>query len=449
MDNTRVNSMLTMPIGKLLRKFTPPAMIAMSANAVLNIFEIIILGIGVGIDAFAALACTFPIIILISAFASLVNTGTASKIAMLYAENNQEQALKTFGNSVILLVSFGALLTAVLEIFLEDILRLCGASDVTLPYALVYMRIMLVSTVVLFSMQSMGRLLHIQSRPKVQMMLQIGGITGNVILSVIFVFVFKWGMKGVALASIMCESVSWILYIKIFSNKKAFLHFTKRGFCVDFSLIKEILSIGVSPFAINACGCVVALMINLSLIEVAGEQRDMYLGSYAIVQRITQVLISLISGLGLAMQIITSINIAKQNYIRVRGVLMQSIFNAFIIMCIGYGFISIFADGLMSIFTTDKQMIEIGATALIIGLCTFPFVGSQMVAVSFFQTIRRPRASMIISLTRQLLFLIPMLVILPHLIGVTGVWWSMALADVASVTISWIMLYTETKKLSL
>ncbi len=449
MDNTRVNSMLTMPIGKLLRKFTPPAMIAMSANAVLNIFEIIILGIGVGIDAFAALACTFPIIILISAFASLVNTGTASKIAMLYAENNQEQALKTFGNSFILLVSFGALLTAVLEIFLEDILRLCGASDVTLPYALVYMRIMLVSTVVLFSMQSMGRLLHIQGRPKVQMMLQIGGITGNVILSVIFVFVFKWGMKGVALASIMCESVSWILYIKVFSNKKAFLHFTKRGFCVDFSLIKEILSIGVSPFAINACGCVVALMINLSLIEVAGEQRDMYLGSYAIVQRITQVLISLISGLGLAMQIVTSINIAKQNYIRVRGVLMQSIFNAFIIMCIGYGFISIFADGLMSIFTTDKQMIEIGATALIIGLCTFPFVGSQMVAVSFFQTIRRPRASMIISLTRQLLFLIPMLVILPHLIGVTGVWWSMALADVASVTISWIMLYTETKKLSL
>ena len=449
MDNTRVNSMLTMPIGKLLRKFTPPAMIAMSANAVLNIFEIIILGIGVGIDAFAALACTFPIIILISAFASLVNTGTASKIAMLYAENNQEQALKTFGNSFIMLVSFGALLTAVLEIFLEDILRLCGASDVTLPYALVYMRIMLVSTVVLFSMQSMGRLLHIQGRPKVQMMLQIGGITGNVILSVIFVFVFKWGMKGVALASIMCESVSWILYIKVFSNKKAFLHFTKRGFCVDFSLIKEILSIGVSPFAINACGCVVALVINLSLIEVAGEQRDMYLGSYAIVQRITQVLISLISGLGLAMQIITSINIAKQNYIRVRGVLMQSIFNAFIIMCIGYGFISIFADGLMSIFTTDKQMIEIGATALIIGLCTFPFVGSQMVAVSFFQTIRRPRASMIISLTRQLLFLIPMLIILPHLIGVTGVWWSMALADVASVTISWIMLYTETKKLSL
>ena len=449
MDNTRVNILLTMPIGKLLRRFTPPAMLAMSANAVLNIFELFILGIGVGIDSFAALTCTFPIIILISAFAALVNTGTASKVAMLYAENKQEQALKTFGNSFMLMIGLGVVITVVLEIFLEDILRLCGASDVTLPYALEYMRIMLIATFVLFSMQSMGRLLHIQGRPKVQMMLQIGGITGDVILSIIFVLVFKWGMKGVALASIICEGISWLLYLKIFSDSRAFVHFTKRGFRIDISLMKEILSIGISPFAINACGCVVALMINLSLIEVAGEQRDMYLGSYAIVQRITQVLISLILGLGLAMQIITSINIAKQNYIRVRGVLMQSIFNAFIIMSVGYGVIAIFADELMSIFTTNQLMIEIGMTALIIGLCTFPFVGSQMVAVSFFQTIRRPRASMIISLTRQLLFLIPMLIILPHLIGVTGVWWSMALADVASVTISWIMLYTETKKLSL
>lgn len=193
----------------------------------------------------------------------------------------------------------------------------------------------------------------------------------------------------------------------------------------------------------------VALMINHSLIDVAGEHGDMYLGSYAIVQRITQVLISLISGLGLALQIITSINVARQNYIRVRSVLMYTIFHAFVIMSLGYGFIALFTGGLMSIFTTDTQMIEIGVKALTIGLCTFPFVASQMVAVSFFQTIRRPRVSMIISLTRQLLFLMPMLIILPHFIGVTGVWWSMALADVASVTISWIMLYTETKKLSL
>ena len=449
MDNIQVNSMLSMPIGKLLRKFTPPAMLAMSANAIFNICELFILGKGVGFDAFAALACTFPIIILISAFAALINTGTASKIAILYAENNQEQALKVFGNSFIVMMSLGTLLTILSEIFLEDILRLCGASDVILPYALDYMRIMLVSTVILFSMQSMGRLLHIQGKPRKQMLQQIIGITCNAILAIIFVFFLKWGMKGAALASIICESVSWILYLKIFSNSNAFVHFTKEGFRVDFTLVKEILSIGLSPFSINACGCVVALMINLSLLEVAGEQGDMYLGSYAIVQRITQVLISSVSGLGLALQIITSINVARQNYIRVRSVLMYTIFHAFVIMSLGYGIIVIFTRELMAIFTTNTQMIEIGVKALIIGLCTFPFVASQMVAVSFFQTIRRPRASMMISLTRQLLFLIPMLIILPHLIGVTGVWWSMALADVASVTISWIMLYTETKKLSL
>lgn len=449
MDNRRVDSMLTMPIGKLLRRFTPPAMLAMSANAFLNICEIFILGKGVGADAFAALACTFPIIILISAFAALVNAGTGAKIAMLYAENNQEQALKVFGNSFIMMIGLGTLLTVVLEIFLEDILRLCGASDAILPYALDYMRIMLISAIVLLSMQGMGRLLHIQGKPKVQMMLQMGGITCDIILTIIFVFVFKWGMKGAAIASILCEGVSWIVYLIIYSDRKSFIHFTKQGFRIDIGIIKEILMIGVPPFAINACGCVVALMINLSLIDVAYGHGDLFLGSYAIVQRITQVLISLISGLGLALQIITSINVAHQNYIRVRGVLMQSIFNAFIIMSLGYGFIALFTKELMSIFTSDSQMIEIGVAALTIGLCTFPFVASQMVAVSFFQTIRRPRASMIISLTRQLLFLIPMLIILPHLIGVTGVWWSMALADVASVTISWIMLYTETKKLSL
>ena len=449
MDNIQVNSMLSMPIGKLLRKFTPPAMLAMSANAIFNICEIFILGKGVGLDALAALACTFPIVILISAFAALINSGTASKIAVLYAENNQEQALKVFGNSFMVMMTLGTLLTIVLEIFLEDILRLCGASDVTLPYALDYMRIMLVSTIILFSMQSMGRLLHIQGKPQKQMLQQIIGITCNLIMSIIFVFGLKWGMRGAALSSILCESISWVLYVKIFSNPNAFLHFTKEGFRVDFSLVKEILSIGLSPFSINACGCVVALMINLSLLEVAGEHGDLYLGSYAIVQRITQVLISSVSGLGLALQIITSINVARQNYIRVRSVLMYTIFHAFVIMSLGYGFVVLFTRQLMSIFTNDAQMIEIGVKALVIGLCTFPFVASQMVAVSFFQTIRRPRASMMISLTRQLFFLIPMLIILPHLIGVTGVWWSMALADVASVTISWIMLYTETKKLSL
>ena len=449
MDNIQVNSMLSMPVGKLLRKFTPPAMLAMSANAIFNICEIFILGKGVGLDALAALACTFPVIILISAFAALINTGTAAKIAVLYAENNQKQALKVFGNSFVVMITMGTLLTVVLEIFLEDILRLCGASDVTLPYALEYMRIMLVSTIILFSMQGMGRILHIQGNPKKQMMQQILGITCNVIMSFIFVFVLKWGMRGAALASIICESVSWLLYLKIFSNHNAFVHFTKGGFRIDSGLVKEILSIGLSPFSINACGCVVALMINLSLIQVAGEHGDLYLGSYAIVQRITQVLISSVSGLGLALQIITSINVVRQNYIRVRSVLMYTIFHAFIIMSIGYGFVVVFTRELMAFFTNDEQMIEIGVKALLIGLCTLPFVASQMVAVSFFQTLRRPHASMMISLTRQLLFLIPMLIILPHLIGVTGVWWSMALADVASVTISWIMLYTETKKLSL
>ena len=441
--------MVSTPVGKLLRTFVPPAMLAMSANAMFNICDILIVGRGIGLDAIAALTCTFPVIILVSAIIALVNTGSGSQIAVLFADNKQEKAIQVFCNSFMMVITTGLLVTAVFEVYIEDLLRLCGASDVTLPYALEYMRIMLVSNVILFTMQGLGRVLHILGKTKLQIMVQVGGITMNIILDAIFVFVFKWGMTGAALSSIICECVSLLIFVIIFSRNSLFVHFAKRGFRLDKTIIKDTVLFGVPPFATNVCGCVVAFMINISLIGVGGEHGDMYMGTYAIVQRITQVLVSIVAGLGLGVQIISNFNIAKQNYIRVRSVLMWAILYAFIIMCAGYGFITIFADQLISTFTTDPQMIAIGVPALIIGLCTFPFVGSQMIAVSFFQAIRKPRASMTISLTRQLLFLIPMLIILPHLIGVTGVWWSMALADVASVTISWVMLYTETKKLSL
>lgn len=449
MDNRQVNKMLSTPVAKLLRDSVPPAMLAMSANAIFNICDILIIGRGVGLDAIAALTCTFPIVILISALAALFNMGVGNQIARLFAENEREKAIQVFCNTFTMMIVGGIVVTIVFEIFLEDMLRLCGASDVTLPYALEYMRIMLVGSIVLFTMQSLGRALHILGKTRIQMMVQVGGISLNILFNAIFVFVFKWGIAGAALGSIICESISFTIFVIIFSRSDLFVHFSKQGFRLDKDIIRNSLPLGVPQFATNACGCIVALVINLSLIGVGGEHGDMYLGTYAIVQRITQILVSVVSGLGLGVQVITSFNIAKQNYIRVRSVLMWAIFYAFIVMSIGYAFIATFTDELISIFTTDSQMITIGVPALIIGLCTFPFVGSQMMAVSFFQSIRRPRASMMISLTRQVLFLLPMLIILPHLIGVTGVWWSMALADVASVTISWIMLYTETKKLSL
>lgn len=441
--------MLSMPVSKLLRKFAAPAMLAMSANGIFNICDILIISRGVGLDAIAGLACTFPIVIFISAIAALTNVGATTQISMLYAKGDQEKALKVFGNALLMIIFLGTLVSAIFEIYIEDILRLCGASNVTLPYAVEYMRMMLVGTVILFAMQGFGRLLHVVGKPKVQMMVQLVGIVVNILLDALFVFVFKWGMMGAALGTVLCQIASLIVFLMIFSDDDSFIHFSKKGFRLDMSVVRNIVSIGISPFAINVCGCVVAIIINMSLIEAGGEHSDLYMGTYAIIQRITQVLILLISGLGMAMSSVTTYNLAKQNYLRVRKVLMVAILYSVIIMSVGYGVVAIFTDQIVSVFTTDKQMIDICVPALIIGLCTFPFVGSQMIAVSFFQTIRVPKASMLISLTRQVLFLIPMLIFLPHMIGVTGVWWSMALADVASVTITWIMLYTETKKLSL
>ncbi len=441
--------MATMPVGKLLRELAAPAMLAMSANAIFNICDILIVSRGIGIDAIAGLACTFPIVIFISAIAALTNVGSSTLTSMLLAQNNQERAQKVVDNSFVMSLVTGLTVTFVFEFFLDDILRLCGASDATLPYAHDYMRMMLFGTFILFSMQSMGRLLHVLGRPKEQMIVQLGGITMNIILDALFVFVFKWGMTGAALATVLCQIVSWIIFVFLLSDKDSFLHFSLKGLKLDLSVLRDVLSIGISPFATNACGCIVALMINRSLIEVGGDHGDLYMGTYAIIQRITQVLVLLVSGMAQGMQPIASFNIARQDYIRVRRVLMLAIFGSSVIMCVGYGIIAVFTENIVNVFTNNPEMMSICVPALTIGLCTFPFVGSQMVAVSFFHAIKQPRVSMTISLSRQLLFLIPMLIFLPHIIGVTGVWWSMALADVASVTISWIMLYTETKKLSL
>ena len=203
MDNRQVEMMTTIPVGRLLRKFIPSAMLAMSGNAIFNICEMLIIGYCVGLDAIAAFACMFPIIILVSGIAALVNSGYVSQLAVLLTDNEQEKALKVFGNAFVMMLISGLIITIVFEIFLEDMLRLCGASDVTLPYALDYMRIMLVSTILLFTMQGMGRLLHVIGRPRAQIVVQIGGITMNVILDILFVLVFHWGMKGAAIASLI------------------------------------------------------------------------------------------------------------------------------------------------------------------------------------------------------------------------------------------------------
>lgn len=441
--------LLSMPVGALLRRYASAAMLAMSANGVFNLLNILVISRGVGLDATAGLAVTFPIVTFISALASLTNAGSSMQLSMLMANNDQAKALKVFGNSLVLSITMATIFAIVAELLLDDILRLCGASERTLPYAHDYMRVMLVGMFLLCSMQGMGRLLHVIGNPKIQMIQQLGGLSINLIVDCILVFVFHLGMRGVAIGSVVCQCLAWCVFLRVLTNKKMFVHFSWSGFIPDKEIIKDILSAGVAPFATNACGCVVALMINLSLIDVGGENGDLYMSTYAIIQRITQVLILLIVGLGQGMQPIVSFNIMRQSYLRVRKLLMLTIFIASIIMSVGYLIVAAFTEQIVTVFTTDQPMIDICIPALTIGMCTFPFVGGQMVAVSFFSAIRRSRISMIISLTRQVLFLIPMLVFLPHIIGVTGVWWSMALADVASVTITWAMLYTETKKLSL
>ena len=437
----------TMPIGKLLWQYALPAMLAMSASAILNICDTIFLGRGVGLFAIAGLAVTFPLMTLISGIGALASVGGTMQTAIHKGKDDSEKALTVFGNVFSVNMLLGIILTVAGLIYQTPMLKAFGASDVTLPYAQDYMQIILLGSTITISLVGMTGQMRAADHPRKAMVAQLLAVLVNLILDPIAIFVLGWGIKGAAIATVVSQAVGWIYLLCAFLTKDHFVYFTKEALMPRMSILKDLFAVGISPFFTNLCGCGIVILINLTLIYQGGDDGDMYIGTYAIIQRITQFLVMGVAGLGQAMQIIASTNLAAQEFARVRRLLMTSIFIATGIMTFGYFFVTIFADPLSALFSTEARIVDLCVPALRIGLCTFPFIGSQMIAVSFFQAIRLPKTSMIISLTRQMVFLAPMLVVLPNLMGVNGVWWSMALADVASVTITWVTLWYQTKKL--
>lgn len=444
-DNKK--KLTTMPLGTLLWQYALPAMLAMSANAILNICDTIFLGRGVGLLAIAGLAITFPLMTLISGIGALANVGGTMQTAIHKGKGNIEMAQKVFGNVFTTNILLGIGFTIIGLLLQTPMLRLFGASDATMPYAQDYMQIILLGTTISFSLTGMAGQMRAVGHPRKAMTAQLLAVIVNLILDPIVIFVLGWGIKGAAIATVVSQAIGWLFLFASFLSKDYFVCFTRQALMLKSEILKELFSVGMSPFFTNLCGCGIVILINMSLIEQGGSNGDKYVGTYAIIQRITQLLIMIVAGLGQAMQIIASTNLAAQEFGRVRRLLMTSIFISTGIMTLGYFAVSIFAEPLSTLFSSEEHIAELCVPALRIGLCTFPFIGSQMIAVSFFQAIRLPKASMIISITRLVLVLAPLLIILPHIVGVNGVWWSMALADIASVTTAWIMLWYQTKKL--
>lgn len=440
----RRHLMATKPMGKLLWQFATPSIIAMSATSIYNICDSIFIGQFAGPYAISGLALTFPLMNISAAFGALAGTGGAAQTSVHMGMNLRSVAQQIFGNVLLLNLTIGITLSTLGLLFLDPILELFSASPSTLPFARDYMQIYLCGICIHHAFLGMSGQLRAVGYPNLAMRAQLLSVILNIALDVLFIYAFGWGIQGAAFATVLAQTsgfcmTAWFLR----SGKDRYVHFSKDIFTFRFRIIRKIIAVGLAPFSVNICGCIIVVVLNHALKEQGGVDGDLCVGANGITNRITQFLILMVSGFSQGMQPIVGFNLGANLYYRVREALIMAVKTASIILTTGYILIALFPAQLASLFTQDQTLIDYCVPALRISLITFPVVGVQMIATAFFQSIRKPGLSMMISLSRQLLFLLPFLLILPPIMGVHGVWWSMPLADVFSITLSIILLRRE------
>ena len=446
-NSERNRQLATEPIGSLLKKFALPTVISLSASAIYALADTVFLGHAVGSVALSAMAVCLPVVMLIAAFGALCYVGVNTLIAAFLADNDNSSATCLFGVTLKQHLLITAIVMTGGYLAMEPLLRLTGASDAVMPYAIEYMEVYLLGTLPTYVVYGLSGILRIIGHPRRSMAILLVCIALNIIIDPIFIFILDWGMKGAAWATVLCHTLAAIYIIYCFADKTLFVHFTRKMITCRPKMGIKAFQIGLQTFGISVGGCIIVTVLNRMLVLFGGNDGDMYLCAYIIVYRITQLLIKSTVGLGQAMSQITGFNYREKLFHRVRLAISKTIAVATVIMVVGYGLIAIFPDAFTIAFTADEQVLDICRTALRIGLCTFPFVAAQLMVVAFFSSIRKNRLSMFISLSRQIVFLLPMLILLPRVIGVEGVWWAMCLADVYSVAISWGLLWIEMKKM--
>ncbi len=430
-------------VGKLLMRYAIPAIIAMTASSLYNITDSVFIGHGVGALAISGLALTFPLMNLAAAFGSLVGMGAATLMSVRLGQKDYDTANKILGNVFILNIILGLTYTVVVLLFLDPILYFFGASAATLPYAHQYMRVILLGNVVTHMYMGLNAMLRSTGRPQKAMYATLWSVLINFVLNPLFIFVFKWGIQGSALATVISQTVMLAWQINIFSDKSHFIHLKKGTFKLQRKIVVDSLSIGLSPFLMNAASCLIVVIINQGLIRYGG---DLAVGAYGIVNRVVFLFAMIVMGFNQGMQPIAGYNYGAGQYERVTEVLKKTILMATGTMVLGFVVGELFPHGVAAIFTTDESLINIAVEGLRIVVIFFPIVAFQMVTTNFFQSIGMAGKAIFLSLTRQLLFLLPCLIILPQIFGVRGVWYSMPSADLAASMVSGFMLFSQFRK---
>lgn len=440
------NVLAEKPVGSLLMQYAIPAIVAMAASSVYNIIDGIFIGQGVGAEAIMGLALTGPLMSLTAAFGAMVGVGAATLMSVKLGQKDYGTAQKILGNVVIMNLTLGIVLGLLLLVFINPILRFFGASDVTLPYARNFMSIILVGNVVTHMYLGLNALLRSTNRPQKAMCATIGTVVLNCILAPIFIFVLGWGIRGAATATIMAQMIMLTWQLRLFSNKDELIHLSRSIIKLDVKIVKESLLVGLPQFLINLCACLVAAMMTRSLITYGG---DMAVGAFGICNRFILFIVMVVIGLNQGMQPIAGYNFGARRYDRVLGVLNKALIFGSVITLTGFVIGVFFPTPFVSVFAKDSpQLIKLSAHALSCMVMMFPIVGIQIVSTAFFQSIGYAPKSIFLSLTRQLIFLVPAIFILPHLYAdpLEGLWHAAPVADGLASVLAITLLVLQVKK---
>ena len=423
-------------------QYAVPAVVAMTASSLYNIVDRIFIGhIGTGSEgalALSGLAVTFPLMNLSAAFGAMVGVGGSTLISIKLGQRDYPTAERVLGNVVTLNVIVGLLLAVFGIVFIDSLLYFFGASVQSEPYARDYMVVILLGNVVTHLYLGLNSVLRASGHPTAAMMATIATVVVNCLLDPLFIFTLDMGIRGAAIATILAQVFALVFVWVLLSRKSEVVRLRSGIYALRQRIVKNILGIGLSPFCMQLCACLVVILINKGLQRHGG---DMGVAAFGIVNGITFLFVMVVMGITQGMQPIAGFNYGAQKFDRVNQVLRYSILYATVVMCVSFIICEFFPNLPISLFTEDETLTALSISGMRIIVSMHPLVGFQIVVGNFFQSIGMARKSIFLSVSRQLLFLIPFLLVLPNLWGTDGVWLSIAASDLISVLTAAGMLY--------
>ena len=432
----------TKPVGQLLWQYALPAIVAMSASSLYNIIDRAMIGQIVGPEAIAGLGITFPFMNLSAAFGAAVGVGSSACISVKLGQRDYQTAGNLLGNTITLNLIIGLSFMAVCLLFLDPILLFFGASEVTLPYARSFMTIILLGNVITHMYFGLNAVLRAAGKPNHAMYSVLFTVAMNIVLVILFVWWFRWGIRGAALATVTSQTMAMCWQLYLFSNKNEILHLKRGIYKLKKRLVSNIIAIGISPFLMNATSCVIVIVMNNQFVHYGG---DMAVGAYSIANSVVMMFFMFVMGVCQGMQPIVGYNFGAEKYDRMLRCLFLAIACATAILLVGWGLSMLFPRQIARIFTTDATLIDLSARGIRLDMLVFFVVGSQATITHFFQSIGKVKVSIFLSLSRQLFLLLPMAYVFPLFWDLDGVWYSMPASDFLSfaMTIPMLMWYMK------